>query len=116
MPRLAIAQKVAADMTSASWIREMFEKGRRMKSEFGADDVQDFSLGNPNGAPPEEFFTALRAVAAERRPELHRYMPNVGFDETRAAVGGGHRCCGGGAHFGGGGWHESGHANHLRSR
>ena len=86
MPKLAIAEKVAADMTSASWIREMFEKGRRMKAELGAENVQDFSLGNPNGAPPEEFFAALKATAAERRPELHRYMPNVGFDETRAAV------------------------------
>lgn len=86
MPRLAVAEKVASDMTSASWIREMFEKGRRLKAEFGAENVHDFSLGNPNGMPPEAFFRALQAVAAERRPALHRYMPNVGFEETRAAV------------------------------
>jgi aspartate aminotransferase len=86
MPRLAIAEKVASDMKSGSWIREMFEKGRHLKAEFGADNVHDLSLGNPNGAPPEAFFQALKAVAAERRPALHRYMPNVGFDETRAAV------------------------------
>ncbi len=86
MAKLAIAEKVATDMKSASWIREMFEKGLRMKAEFGAENVHDFSLGNPNGAPPEAFFEAVRAVADERRPDLHRYMPNVGFDETRAAV------------------------------
>jgi aspartate aminotransferase len=84
--KLAIAEKVAADMTSASWIREMFEKGRRLKAEFGAENVHDFSLGNPNRPPPEAFFDAVRAVAAERQPTLHRYMPNVGFDEARAAV------------------------------
>lgn len=86
MSKLAIAQRLVADMKSSSWIREMFEKGRRMKAEFGADNVHDFSLGNPNGVPPEAFFDAVRAVAEERRPELHRYMPNAGFDETRAAV------------------------------
>jgi aspartate aminotransferase len=82
----AIARKVAADLQSASWIREMFEKGRRLKAERGADKVFDLSLGNPNATPPKEYFDALRAVADEQRPELHRYMPNAGFDETRAAV------------------------------
>lgn len=82
----AIANKIATDMQAASFIREMFEKGRRLKAEFGADNVFDFSLGNPNAEPPEAFFESLAAVAAERNAALHRYMPNVGFDETRAAV------------------------------
>jgi aspartate aminotransferase len=82
----AIAEKVAADMSAASWIRQMFEQGQHMKAEFGVENVQDFSLGNPNAEPPEEFFAALRAVAAERHPALHRYMSNIGFEETRAAV------------------------------
>lgn len=82
----AIAENVARDMKSASWIREMFEKGRRLKAELGDDNVYDFSLGNPNASPPKEFFDALRALAAEPQPGLHRYMPNAGFDETRAAV------------------------------
>ena len=86
MPKLAIAEKVAFNMKSASWIREMFEKGLRLKAEFGAENVHDFSLGNPNAVPPEDFFQAMQAVAAERQPALHRYMPNAGFDETRAAV------------------------------
>ncbi|MFH1746467.1 MAG: pyridoxal phosphate-dependent aminotransferase [Planctomycetota bacterium] len=86
MSQLPIAEKVATNMKAASWIREMFEKGWRMKAEFGVENVQDFSLGNPNGVPPEAFFEALQAVARERQPALHRYMPNVGFDEARAAV------------------------------
>jgi len=81
-----IAEKVARDMQAASWIREMFEKGRRLKAELGADRVHDLTLGNPNADPPEAFFAALRQVAAEREPALHRYMPNVGFEQTRAAV------------------------------
>jgi aspartate aminotransferase len=86
MPNRVIAEKVARDMTAASWIREMFEKGRRLKAEFGAENVHDFSLGNPNATPPDAFFEAVQAVAGERQPALHRYMPNVGFDEARAAV------------------------------
>ena len=82
----AVAQKVLADMQAASWIREMFEKGRRLKAEYGEDNVHDFSLGNPNAEPPAAFFEAVSAVAAERRSAAHRYMPNAGFDEARAAV------------------------------
>jgi aspartate aminotransferase len=81
-----IADKVATDMQAASWIREMFEKGRRLKAELGADNVFDFSLGNPNAPPPEQLFEAIESVAREREAPLHRYMPNAGFDETRAAV------------------------------
>ncbi len=86
MNKLAVARKLVDDMSAASWIREMFEKGRRLKAEFGAENVQDFSLGNPNAAPPAEFFDALATVVAERSPAAHRYMPNAGFDEARSAV------------------------------
>jgi aspartate aminotransferase len=86
MPRLPISQKIAVDVKTASWIREMFEKGRKLKAEFGEENVQDLTLGNPNATPPQAFFDALRAVAAEHQPALHRYMPNAGFDEARAAV------------------------------
>ena len=86
MASRVIADRIAGAIGSASFIREMFERGRRMKAEFGEDRVCDFSLGNPNAAPPQEFFDSLQMVAREHRPELHRYMPNAGFDETRAAV------------------------------
>ncbi len=82
----AVAKKVAADMGAASWIRDMFEKGRRLKAELGEENVYDLSLGNPQAAPPEAFFDALQAVAAQRRPALHGYMANAGFDDTRVAI------------------------------
>jgi aspartate aminotransferase len=81
-----IATCVAEAMSSSSFIREMFERGRRLKAQFGDDNVYDFSLGNPTAIPPDEFFDALRTVAAEYKPALHRYMPNAGFDTTRTAV------------------------------
>ena len=46
---MAIARKMSAFAEKSSWIRKMFEQGTRMKAEFGADNVFDFSLGNPDG-------------------------------------------------------------------
>lgn len=86
MSRLPIAEHVAAGMKSASFIREMFEKGRALKALHGEANVFDFSLGNPNASPPHEFFESLQAVAAELQPARHRYMPNAGFEDARAAV------------------------------
>lgn len=86
MPVLPIAEKVALDIQSASWVREMFERGRRLKAKLGDENVYDFSLGNPNAEPPREFFNALRACAAEHNPAMHRYMSNNGYEETRSAV------------------------------
>lgn len=86
MAALPIAEKVAQDIQSASWVREMFERGRRLKAKLGEDRVFDFSLGNPNAEPPAGFFEALRGCAAQIQPAAHRYMSNNGYEETRAAV------------------------------
>jgi aspartate aminotransferase len=64
----------------------MFEEGIRLKQQYGADNVYDFSLGNPVQEPPPQFYEALRHVVEQPRPGMHRYMPNVGYPETRAAV------------------------------
>jgi len=82
---MAISARVSEYMKSASWIRRMFEQGAKLKHEHGAENVFDFSLGNPDLPPPPAFSRALQAVAAEV-PGVHRYMPNAGFPETRARV------------------------------
>lgn len=83
---MAIAKKIDGFMEKASWIRKMFEEGMALKQKHGADNVCDFSLGNPNLDPPEEFFEALKKVVDERTPGAHAYMPNAGYPETRTAV------------------------------
>jgi len=83
---MAIAAKIDAFLEKSSWIRKMFEDGMALKQQHGADNVFDFSLGNPNLDPPEEFFLALKRVAAERRAGAHSYMANAGYPETREAV------------------------------
>ncbi len=84
--KMAVSEKIKGFMEQSSWIRRMFEDGVRMKQEFGADRVYDFSLGNPNIAPPECFRKILKEVGDEEFPGCHGYMPNAGFMETRAAV------------------------------
>ena len=85
---MAIAQKVRHHMQAASWIRGMFEEGIRLKQQYGADQVYDFSLGNPVMEPPAQFYEALHRLVTHPTPGMHRYMPNVGYPETRAAIAG----------------------------
>jgi aspartate aminotransferase len=70
----------------ASWIRRMFEEGARLKEHFGAENVCDFSLGNPDLAPPARFRETLMALAADETPGAHAYMPNSGYPLVREAV------------------------------
>jgi aspartate aminotransferase len=83
---MPIAKKIKHYMESASWIRGMFEEGIRLKHQYGEDNVFDFSLGNPVLEPPPAFHAALRDLLEHPQPGMHRYMPNVGYPETRAAV------------------------------
>ena len=83
---MAMAQKIRQHMHAASWIRGMFEEGLRLKQQYGDDNVFDFSLGNPVMEPPAQFYEALRFLVNDPRPGMHRYMPNVGYAETRAAI------------------------------
>jgi len=83
---MPIADKIAGFIEKASWIRKMFEEGERMRSIHGADNVFDFTLGNPNVEPPAEFEKAFRKLAEHPIPGMHRYMSNAGYDETRQAV------------------------------
>jgi len=83
---MAIAQRVRQHMQAASWIRAMFEQGMQLKQQYGADNVYDFSLGNPVLEPPPQFYEVLHHLITHPRPGMHRYMPNVGYLETRAAI------------------------------
>ena len=83
---MAISSIVKSNLEKSSWIRKMFEQGALLKKEFGADQVFDFSLGNPNLEPPQEFFDVLKEEATTRSPGRHGYMPNVGYADAREKV------------------------------
>jgi aspartate aminotransferase len=83
---MAIASKIQSYIEGASWIRRMFEEGERLRAIHGAENVYDFTLGNPNIDPPVRFREELLKLAAGDIPGMHRYMSNAGYGETRAAV------------------------------
>lgn len=83
---MAISRKIEGFVSQSSLIRRMFEEGIERKKKYGAENVYDFSLGNPNLKPPAAFRHALVEAAKEEAAGLHGYMPNAGFPETRSAV------------------------------
>jgi aspartate aminotransferase len=83
---MPVAKKIQASIEKSSWIRKMFEEGMVRKAKYGAENVFDFSIGNPNLEPPLKFKDVLRDLAAETKAGIHGYMPNAGHLETRKAL------------------------------
>jgi aspartate aminotransferase len=73
-------------MKSSSWIRAMFEEGERLKKEFGADNILDFTLGNPITEPPNELLDELKRAAASDAKGMHKYMTNAGYNFVREEI------------------------------
>ena len=83
---MTISKKVGSIIEKSSFIRKMFEEGARLKAEHGPENVFDFSLGNPNLPPPEQFDRALRDAVSASRLGDHGYMPNTGYPTVCASV------------------------------
>lgn len=82
-----IAQKMKKMVANGSVIRAMFEEGKKMAALYGAENVYDFSLGNPNTPPPVEVKNAVYEIL-ENEPEMmvHGYMSNVGYEDVRQTI------------------------------
>ena len=83
---MAVSKRTLRSMQEGGWIRRMFEVGTVLMQKHGAENVFDLSLGNPVMEPPKELVAEMRRIASSDTPGLHRYMPNAGYVETRAAV------------------------------
>ncbi len=64
----------------------MFEEGARLKKIHGPENVYDFSLGNPNLNPPEEFMKRLKNIVHLSGHGDHAYMPNAGYPHVRSSI------------------------------
>lgn len=80
---MPIAKVISEQLGRASWIRRMFEEGAKMKRERGAENVFDYTLGNPDVEPPAQVIAALRRVASDGVRSSHGYMPNAGYQAVR---------------------------------
>lgn len=83
-----IAEKMKGMVANSSAIRAMFEEGNRLAGIYGAENVYDFSLGNPNVAAPKAVKQAILELLEEEDPVvLHGYTnSNSGYADVREAV------------------------------
>nr|WP_317344289.1 pyridoxal phosphate-dependent aminotransferase [Blautia caecimuris] len=82
-----IAEKMIPFVQNNSAIRTMFEEGNRLKKQYGADKVYDFSLGNPSVPAPDCVREAIVDLANNEDPvTLHGYMNNAGFEDVRETI------------------------------
>ncbi len=84
---IMIADKMKPLMANNSAIRTMFEEGDKLRAQYGAENVFDFSLGNPDAPVPDEIKQAVIDIMNEEDPGvLHGYMSNAGFEDVREAI------------------------------
>lgn len=70
-----------------SVIRELFEYGNRRKAEIGAENVFDFSIGNPSVPAPKELTDELCRILTEESPlAVHGYTSAPGDIAARKAI------------------------------
>lgn len=82
---------VAEDMyrlgSQRSVIRDLFEYGKKLAAEIGAENVYDFSLGNPTVPAPDCVNETIRSLTQTLDGmTLHGYTSAQGDEETRQAV------------------------------
>lgn len=82
-----ISKKIQKALQGSSAIRAMFVEGKEMAAKYGAENVYDFSLGNPATPAPASLNQSIRDLLDEVDSlELHGYMENAGYPDVRAAV------------------------------
>ena len=83
-----IAEKMKGMVANSSAIRAMFEEGNRLAEIYGAENVYDFSLGNPNVPAPQAVKQAMIELLDESDPVvLHGYTnSNSGYADVRQTV------------------------------
>ncbi len=70
-----------------SVIRELFEYGLKRKAEIGAENVFDFSLGNPSVPAPDCVNEGLISLIKDTNPiALHGYTSAPGAPDVRLAI------------------------------
>ena len=84
---MVISKNMEALVAGSSTIRKLFEEGLQLAAEVGAENVYDFSLGNPAAPVPEKVTQSIKDILAENPDAyVHGYMKNAGFDEVRVNV------------------------------
>lgn len=82
-----VNEKMLGLGTKRSVIREIFEYGNVRRAQIGAENVFDFSLGNPSIPAPEEVNKIMVKLLTETDPvKIHGYTSAQGDQSVRAAI------------------------------
>ena len=82
-----INEKYKAMLGEKSVIRMISERAAARRAEIGADEVFDFSIGNPSVPCTPAFTNAVIDLYENEAPSaLHGYSPSVGITSFRGAV------------------------------
>lgn len=82
-----ISKKIQKALQGSSAIRAMFVEGKQMAAKYGAENVYDFSLGNPATPAPASLNQSIKDLLDEVDSlEIHGYMENAGYPDVRAAI------------------------------
>ena len=82
-----ISQQMLALGKKSSVIREIFEYGNRRRAEIGADNVYDFSLGNPSIPAPSAVTETMKQLLEGTDPvALHGYTSAPGALNVRIDI------------------------------
>ena len=82
-----INEKMYALGSKRSIIREIFEYSKIRSAQIGAENVYDFSLGNPSVEPPVEIKQAITSlIEKENAMLLHGYTSAQGDLSVRKTV------------------------------
>ena len=69
-----ISDEMIKLVEGSSAIRAMFEEGKKLASIYGAENVYDYSLGNPSVEPPKEVKEAIIKILNTEEPNfIHGY-------------------------------------------
>ena len=82
-----ICEQYKAMLSGKSVIRQLSERAAVMKQDIGAENVFDFSLGNPSVPAPKAFNESIVRLLAEGDPMLvHGYSPSLGIPQVKEAI------------------------------
>lgn len=83
---MTINEKSYAYGAQKSSIREIAAYGSARKAQIGAENVFDFSLGNPSIPAPESVRASIASALELPPTQLHGYTPAPGLPAAREAV------------------------------
>lgn len=84
-----ISEKMRKSLEHGGSVRDIFEEGKKMAAIYGAENVYNFTIGNPSVKTPAIVNETMKDILDhEDSFALHGYPSNIGHVETREAVAG----------------------------